>query len=198
MEVPSSLGKPLVLPPFSHSGLLGGCQGTTLTGELTLSNSGQRHILQSPGRNCYPVLCVSSVPGHVLNAILVLPCGILAITLSERGHPLYMSKPNLREMTSQSSPLKSGPKRGRWEGGSRGRGLMWLAHVDVWQKQKQYCKAITLQLKINKLKIESGPNGGPRPIIFCLCCFPVTSSPCGLWPGTCPPQASVSSCVKGR
>ena len=27
----------------------------------------------------------------------------------------------------------------------------WLIHVDVWQKQTQYCKAIILPLKINKL-----------------------------------------------
>ena len=29
---------------------------------------------------------------------------------------------------------------------------LWLVHVDVWQKTTQYCKAIILQLKINKLK----------------------------------------------
>ena len=28
----------------------------------------------------------------------------------------------------------------------------WLIHVDVWQKPTQHCKAIILQLKINKLK----------------------------------------------
>ena len=27
----------------------------------------------------------------------------------------------------------------------------WLVHVDVWQKPVQYCKAIILQLNINKL-----------------------------------------------
>ena len=26
---------------------------------------------------------------------------------------------------------------------------LWLIHADVWQKPTQYCKAITLQLKIN-------------------------------------------------
>ena len=31
---------------------------------------------------------------------------------------------------------------------------LWLTHVDVWQKPTQYCKAITLQLKIN-LKRET-------------------------------------------
>ena len=29
---------------------------------------------------------------------------------------------------------------------------LWLIHVDVWQKPTQYCKAIILQLKINKYK----------------------------------------------
>ena len=28
----------------------------------------------------------------------------------------------------------------------------WLICVDVWQRPTQYCKAIILQLKINKLK----------------------------------------------
>ena len=27
---------------------------------------------------------------------------------------------------------------------------LWLIHVDAWQKPTQYCKAIVLQLKINK------------------------------------------------
>ena len=47
--------------------------------------------------------------------------------------------------------------RRRWEVGGR---LMregtyvylWLIHVGVWQKPTQYCKAIILQLKINKLE----------------------------------------------
>jgi len=29
---------------------------------------------------------------------------------------------------------------------------LWLIHADAWQKPKQYCKAIILQLKINILK----------------------------------------------
>ena len=46
-----------------------------------------------------------------------------------------------------------------WEvgGGFRKEGTcvyLWLMHVDVWQKPTQYCKAITLQLKIN-LKRET-------------------------------------------
>ena len=47
-----------------------------------------------------------------------------------------------------------------WEGVGEGRGFkreetcvyQWLICVDVWQKPTQYCKAIILQLKINKLK----------------------------------------------
>ena len=31
---------------------------------------------------------------------------------------------------------------------------LWLIHVDVWQKPTQFCKAIILQLKINKFKIK--------------------------------------------
>ena len=27
-------------------------------------------------------------------------------------------------------------------------GMIWLIHIDVWQKSTQYCKAIILQLKI--------------------------------------------------
>ena len=30
-----------------------------------------------------------------------------------------------------------------------------LIHVDAWQKLTQYCKEITLQLKINKFKFKN-------------------------------------------
>ena len=33
-----------------------------------------------------------------------------------------------------------------------------MVHVDVWQKPTQYCKAIILQLKINKLKKKTTPS----------------------------------------
>ena len=39
---------------------------------------------------------------------------------------------------------------GKWEGGSRGREPM--TDVDVWQNPTQFCKAIILQLKKNKLQ----------------------------------------------
>jgi len=43
----------------------------------------------------------------------------------------------------------------RWEVGGRFKRewtcvYLWLIHVDVWQKPIQHCKAIILQLKINK------------------------------------------------
>ena len=39
---------------------------------------------------------------------------------------------------------------GRFKGGTYV--YLWLIHVDVWQKPKQYCKATILQLKIKFLK----------------------------------------------
>ena len=47
-----------------------------------------------------------------------------------------------------------------WEMGERFRREgayvhLWLIHVDVWQKSNQSCKAIIVQLKINKLKKKS-------------------------------------------
>ena len=44
-----------------------------------------------------------------------------------------------------------------WEMGGRFRREgayvhLWPIHVDIWQKSNQSCKAIIVQLKINKLK----------------------------------------------
>ena len=45
----------------------------------------------------------------------------------------------------------------------------WLIHVDIWQIPPQYCKAIILQLKINKfLKSESMKNEKHFSHKFCL------------------------------
>ena len=33
---------------------------------------------------------------------------------------------------------------------------LWLIHVDVWQKPTQHCKAMILQLKVNKLFLKYG------------------------------------------
>ena len=35
---------------------------------------------------------------------------------------------------------------------------LWLIHVDTWQKLTQYCKAIILQLKVNKIKAKKKKN----------------------------------------
>ena len=48
---------------------------------------------------------------------------------------------------------------GRWEGGS-GWGTHvrpWLIHVNMWQKPLQYCKVMSILLKLNKL-IKKKPN----------------------------------------
>ena len=39
---------------------------------------------------------------------------------------------------------------------------LWLIHVDLWQKPTQFCKAIILQLKINKFKIKKKKEISPR------------------------------------
>jgi len=47
-----------------------------------------------------------------------------------------------------------------WELGERSKregtyAHLWLIHVDLWQKPTQYCKAIILQLKIEKNKMNN-------------------------------------------
>ena len=39
---------------------------------------------------------------------------------------------------------------------------LWLIHVDLWQKPIQFCKAIILQLKINKFKIKKKKRDQPQ------------------------------------
>ena len=70
---------------------------------------------------------------------------------------------------------------GRWEGSS-GWGTHvnpWLVHVNVWQKSLQYCKVISLQLKIFLKDLKKKDVGlkagwveymGP-PCILCCCCY---------------------------
>ena len=58
----------------------------------------------------------------------------------------------------------------KWEVGGRFQreGIyvyLWLIHADVWQKPIQYCKAIVLQLKINKLKCFKKWNGKSHSLI---------------------------------
>ena len=60
--------------------------------------------------------------------------------------------------SGNSNQDSDNPERGMgWEvGGNFKREgtyvYLWLTHADVWQKAAQYCKAVILQLKINKLK----------------------------------------------
>ena len=35
---------------------------------------------------------------------------------------------------------------------------LWLIHANIWQKPTHYCKAIILQLKINKFKLKKRKN----------------------------------------
>ena len=47
-----------------------------------------------------------------------------------------------------------------WELGERSKregtyAHLWLIHVNLWQKPTQYCKAIILQLKIEKNKMNN-------------------------------------------
>ena len=39
---------------------------------------------------------------------------------------------------------------------------LWLMHVDGWQKPRQYCKAIILQLKINFKKTQKSKQRSVR------------------------------------
>ena len=51
---------------------------------------------------------------------------------------------------------------GRDVGGGSGWGTHvhpWLIHVNVWQKPPQYCKVISLQLKLKKKKKRLTGNG---------------------------------------
>ena len=37
---------------------------------------------------------------------------------------------------------------------------LWLIPVDVWQKARKFCKAITFNLKKKRKKNIANPNGG--------------------------------------
>ena len=71
-------------------------------------------------------------------------------------------------MTSESSMCEAGhlksvlwdnPEGWNEEGGGRGLDA-WLIHVNVWQKPPQYCKVISLQLKLKKKKKECAGKKG--------------------------------------
>ena len=66
-----------------------------------------------------------------------------------------MKSPSSMHETGHSKPVRWDNPEG-WDGeggGSGGSGWgthvhPWLIHVNVWQKSQQYCKAISLQLKL--------------------------------------------------
>ena len=76
-----------------------------------------------------------------------------SIEMSLLPYVKEMTSGNLLYDTGSRNPvLRDSPHR--WDGEGRGREVwtyvyQWLVHVDVWQRPTQYCKAITLQLKIN-------------------------------------------------
>ena len=70
-----------------------------------------------------------------------------------------MTSANLMHEAGHSKPVLWDNPEG-WGGDGVGRGFqdegahvhLWLIHVDVWQNPLQYCKVISLQLKLtNKL-----------------------------------------------
>ena len=74
--------------------------------------------------------------------------------------PLWtvLSFKNLTGLTGSTNPVLCDNQGGgvgwKVEGGSRGGETyicLWLIHIDIWQKLTQYCKAIILQLKVNKI-----------------------------------------------
>ena len=66
-----------------------------------------------------------------------------------------MTSPSLMHETGHSKPVYWDDPEG-WDGGVGGREVWdrgphvhpWLIHVNVWQKPQQYCKVISLQLKL--------------------------------------------------
>ena len=65
--------------------------------------------------------------------------------MHETGHPKLVHWDNSEERNGK------GCGREVWDGGTHV--YLWLIHVNVWQKPLQYCKVVSLQLKlINELK----------------------------------------------
>ena len=70
-----------------------------------------------------------------------------------------MTSPSSMHETGHSKLVHWDDPKG-WDGKGGGRGVqdggthvhLWLIHVAVWQRPPQYCKVISLQLKINNFK----------------------------------------------
>ena len=66
-----------------------------------------------------------------------------------------MASPSLMHEIGHSNPVQWDKPEG-WEGEGGGRKVQdggthvhpWLIHISVWQKPPQYCKVISLQLKL--------------------------------------------------
>ena len=78
-------------------------------------------------------------------------CTLIRIWISSQGFP--------RGASGKESSALWQPRGDGVQWGVEGRFMkegkyvyLWLIHADVWQKPAQYCKAIILQLKINKFK----------------------------------------------
>ena len=54
----------------------------------------------------------------------------------------------------QTQRIKAKKRTGREYKKAQSYVYLWWIHVDVWQKPIQYCKAIILQLKINKFNLK--------------------------------------------
>ena len=70
--------------------------------------------------------------------------------------PLSLMGTNALEDTGRSNQGLCDNLEGRWKEvqGGGDRGTPMAIHFDVWQKPTQYCKAIILQLKINKFNFK--------------------------------------------
>ena len=72
-----------------------------------------------------------------------------------------MISPSSMQESENSKPVNWDNPEG-WDGDRGMRGIqdggtrvqLWLIHVNVWKKLPQYCKVISLQLKINKLILK--------------------------------------------
>ena len=58
-----------------------------------------------------------------------------------------MTSQSLMHETGHSNLVHWGNSEGRGGEGGRTHVHLWVIHVNVWQKPRQYCKVINLQLK---------------------------------------------------
>ena len=103
---------------------------------LQKRHRGKNRLLDSVGEGEEEMVWENSIETCMLPYVKQMTSASL---MHEAGH----SKPVLWD-----KPEGSGVEG--WGGGGSGwaeTSVMWLIHVDVWQKSSQYCKVIILQLK---------------------------------------------------